>query len=89
VVLRDEFLLPLGLSAQRVATDIGVPNRRIQRIVKGTEGLTADTALRLARYFGNSVEFWMALRGRYERERAERSLGKALEQIQPLQRNTQ
>jgi len=58
-VLLEEFLKPMGLSQNRVALDIGVPARRINEIVLGRRGITADTALRLARYFGVSAQFWM------------------------------
>jgi addiction module HigA family antidote len=67
-VLLEEFLKPLGLSQYRVAKDTSVPPRRINEIVHGTRAITADTALRLARYFGTSERFWMNLQGRYDLE---------------------
>jgi addiction module HigA family antidote len=65
-VLLEEFLKPLGLSQNRLAIDIGVDSRRINEIVKGKRGITADTALRLARYFGVSADFWMGLQMDYD-----------------------
>ena len=82
-VLREEFLQPLGLSAGRVAKAIGVPRTRIERLAAEEVELSADTALRLARYFNTSAEFWMALKSRHERERAEDVLGKTLQRIKP------
>lgn len=67
-ILMEEFLRPLGLSQYRLAVDISVPPRRINEIVHGKRAITADTALRLARYFGNSEGFWMNLQVRYDLE---------------------
>ena len=67
-VLLEEFLKPLGLSQYRVAKDTSVPPRRINEIVHGQRAITADTALRLARYFGTSERFWMNLQSRYDLE---------------------
>ena len=67
-VLLEEFLKTLGLSQYRVAKDTSVPPRRINEIVHGKRAITADTALRLARYFGTSERFWMNLQGRYDLE---------------------
>lgn len=60
-VLREEFLLPMGLSAKRLAAEIGVPTNRITGILNGTRSLTAETAILLSRRFGNSAEFWLGL----------------------------
>jgi antitoxin HigA-1 len=65
-VLLNDFLEPLGLSQYRLAQDISVPPRRINEIVHGTRSITADTALRLARYFGTSERFWLSLQARYD-----------------------
>lgn len=65
-ILNEEFLAPLGISQYRLAVDLGVPPRRINEIVLGRRGISADTALRLAHYFGNSGEFWMNLQSRYD-----------------------
>ena len=67
-ILLEEFLEPLEVSQYRLAKDISVPPRRVNEIVFGTRGITADTALRLARYFGNSERFWMNLQIHYELE---------------------
>lgn len=67
-ILLEEFLKPLGLSQYRVARDISVPPRRINEIVHGDRAITAGTALRLARYFGTSDEFWLNLQSRYDLE---------------------
>lgn len=64
-ILLEEFLKPLNISQYRLAKDIGVPPRRINEIVLGKRGITADTALRLGRYLGMSAEFWLNLQGRY------------------------
>ena len=65
-VLKEEFLVPLSLSEYRLAKDISVPARRINEVVHGTRGVSADTALRLARYFGTSAEMWLNLQTQYE-----------------------
>lgn len=68
-VLLEDFLVPLGVSQYRLAKDIAVPPRRVNEIVHGIRGISADTALRLARYFGTSAELWMNLQSRYDLER--------------------
>ena len=78
-VLFEEFLGPLGISQNRLAREIGVPPRRVNEIVHGTRAVTADTALRLARYFGTSEGFWMGLQADYDLEEARRRLGARLE----------
>ena len=77
-VLRDEFLEPLGLSQAQVARDIGVPPRRIGEIVRGTGSVTAETALRLARYFSTAEDFWLWLQMEYELEQARRAAGERI-----------
>ena len=74
-VLQEDFLEPLGLSAYRLAKDIGVPINRITHILRGERGITADTALRLAIYFGNSAQFWLNLQSHYDLEVARGDLG--------------
>src|SRR5690242_160281 len=66
--LREDFLKPLGLSANRLAMELLVPVTRINDIVRGKRAITADTALRLARYFGTTPQFWMNLQGNYDLE---------------------
>ena len=78
-VLQEEFLKPLGLSQNRLALGLGVPARRINEIVQGKRSVTADTALRLARYFGMSPRFWIGLQGDYDLDVANDRLGKRLE----------
>jgi addiction module HigA family antidote len=74
----EEFLKPMGLSQNRLALDIGVPPRRINEIVLGKRSITADTALRSARYFGNSPQFWLGLQMDYDLDIAAEALGERL-----------
>lgn len=78
-VLSEEFLKPLNLSQNRLAIDIGVDARRINEIVLGVRSVTADTALRLARYFGISPQFWLGLQAGYDLDIALDTLGDRLE----------
>jgi antitoxin HigA-1 len=78
-VLSEEFLKPMNLSQNRLALHVGVPARRINEIVLGKRGITADTALRLARYFGTSAEFWLGLQGQYDLDITAEALGDRLE----------
>ncbi len=78
-VLLEEFLKPLELSQHRLAMQIGVPARRINEIVLGKRGVTADTALRLARYFGMSPQFWLGLQNDYDLDLTADALGERLE----------
>ena len=77
-VLLEEFLIPMEISQNRLARNIGVPPRRINEIVHGKRAVTADTALRLARYFGTSEAFWMGLQADYDLEEARTHLGDRL-----------
>ena len=79
-ILLEEFMGPLGLSQYRVAKDIGVHPRRINEIVHGKRSMTADTALRLSRYFGTSERFWLNLQARYDLEVEKDRLGDRLNQ---------
>lgn len=79
-----EFLEPLQISQNRVAVAIGVPPRRINEIIHGKRRITADTALRLARYFGTTDRFWLNLQTRYDLEVEKDHLGNALDRIEPL-----
>lgn len=83
-ILMLEYLEPLGVSQHRVAVAIGVPPRRINEIVHAKRGITADTALRLARYFGTSERFWLNLQSRYEIEVERDRLAATLDKIEPL-----
>ncbi len=78
-ILLEEFLKPMGITQYRLAKDIAVPPRRINEIVKGQRALTAGTALRLARYFGMSPEFWLNLQSHYDRELEQQRLGARLD----------
>ena len=76
-ILREEFLRPLGITPYRLSKAIGVPQTRISAVLAGKRAITADTAIRLARYFDNSPEFWMNLQTRYDLNRA-REMDKGL-----------
>ncbi|MBS3908124.1 MAG: HigA family addiction module antidote protein [Actinobacteria bacterium] len=78
-VLLEEFLKPMGMSQNRLAINIGVPARRINEIVLGKRSITADTALRLARFFGTSAEFWLGLQAQYDLDVTTEALGERLE----------
>ena len=78
-VLDEEFLKPMGITQYRLAKDIGVPPRRINEIVKGQRAITADTALRLGRYFGMAPQFWLNLQSHYDLEQEQEHLGRRLE----------
>ena len=79
VILEEEFLKPLGLSAYALAKELGVPRNRITGIVRGERAITADTALRLARFFDMSPEFWLGLQMDYDLETTRFSIGHRLE----------
>ena len=84
-VLLEEFIKPMNLSQNRLAIDIGVDARRINEIVLGKRSITADTALRLSRFFGNSPQFWLGLQTQYDLDVAQDHLGKRLDrEVRPL-----
>jgi antitoxin HigA-1 len=83
-ILLEEFLGPLRVSQYQLAKAVSVPARRINEIVHGQRRISADTALRLARYFGTSERFWINLQARYDLEVEKDRLGAALDDIQPL-----
>ncbi len=88
-VLLEDFMTPLGLSQYRVAKDIGVPALRISQIVRGKRSITADTALRLSRYFGTSAGVWLRLQARYDLEVTEARMAKQINrEVKILNRNT-
>ncbi len=88
-ILLLEFLNPMGLSQNRLALDIGVHPRRINEVVLGRRGVSANTALRLARYFGNSAEFWLGLQSQYDLDIEEDAYGDQLEKdVKVLERST-
>lgn len=81
----EEFLNPMGISQYRLAKDINVPPRRINEIVHGKRAITADTALRLGRFFGTSPQFWLNLQGQYDIEMTEDRLADRLDrEVQAL-----
>jgi addiction module HigA family antidote len=79
-ILLEEFLIPLGISQSRLAKETNVPARRISEIVHGTRSISADTALRLARFFGTTERFWLNLQAHYDLEVVKNRLGNRLEQ---------
>ncbi len=83
-MLDEEFLKPLGLTKYRLAKSIDVPAQRIDDIVAGKRGITAETDLRLCRFFGLSEGWWLRLQGSHDTAIARRKIGKALEKIVPL-----
>ncbi len=80
-VLKEEFLDPMGISAYRLAKDTGIPQTRISEIIRGRRRVTADTALRLAKYFGMSARFWLGLQDDFDIEEEEIAIHKELESI--------
>ncbi|MFJ2620648.1 HigA family addiction module antitoxin [Glutamicibacter sp. NPDC087344] len=83
-VLMEDFIEGFGITQNKLAVSIGVPPRRINEIVHGKRGITADTALRLAKYFGTSAEFWINLQSHYELDCAEDVAGEQISAITPL-----
>jgi antitoxin HigA-1 len=86
-MLREEFLKPMQLTPYRVAKACGVPRTRIERIVREELGITADTALRLAKFFGTTADFWMNLQKRHDIQVAERAIAAELEAIETFEQD--
>ncbi len=84
-ILSEEFLLPFQITAYRLSKEIAIPQTRISEIIKGNRRISADTALRLGKYFGNSAKFWLGLQDDYDLEEAQRSKATLLEKIIPVQ----
>ena len=82
-ILMEEFLKPMGLSQYRVAKEVGVPAQRISEIVSGKRSITADTDLRLCKFFGLSNGYWLRAQAAHDTEVAERNMGRILSQIRP------
>jgi addiction module HigA family antidote len=80
-VLKEEFLDPMGITQYRLAKDTGIPQTRISEIVRGRRRISADTALRLGKYFGVSARFWLGLQDDYDLEEEQKHLGQSLEDI--------
>ena len=87
-VLREDFLLPMKLSPYAVARACGVPRTRIERLAREETPVTADTALRLSRYFGTTPQFWMGMQTQYDLERAEDAVKAEIKRIAPMKRDT-
>ena len=85
-VLMEDFIEGFGITQHKLAVSIGVPPRRINEIVHGKRAITADTALRLGRYFGVEPQFWLNLQSRYELELAQERVADQVDQITPLRR---
>jgi addiction module HigA family antidote len=86
-ILLEEFLLPLEISAYKLSKDIGIPQTRVSAILKGTRRITADTALRLSIYFGNSAKFWLGLQDDYDIEEERNEKKAELTAIKQFDRN--
>jgi addiction module HigA family antidote len=85
-MLEEEFLTPLGMTKYRLAKEIGVPPQRIGDIIAGKRGITADTDLRLCRFFGMSDGWWLRLQAKYDTEMARDAMADVLSKIHPLER---
>lgn len=85
-LLNEEFLLPLGITKYRLAKEIGVPAQRVGEIVAGRRSITADTDLRLCRFFGLSAGYWLRVQNKYDTEITRRKIAGQLENISPLNR---
>ncbi len=86
-ILQEEFLLPLQISAYKLSKDIGIPQTRISSIIKGNRRITADTALRLSKYFGNSAKFWLGLQDDFDIEEEIKEKKAELNAIKQCARN--
>jgi addiction module HigA family antidote len=86
-ILQEEFLEPLGISAYRLSKETFIPQTRISEIVKGRRRITADTALRLSKYFGTSAKFWLGLQNDYDIEEEQIYRKKELDNIRPIESN--
>lgn len=87
-ILQEEFLIPLGISAYRLSKDTHIPQTRISAIIKGNRRITADTALRFSKYFGNSAKFWLGLQDDFDIEEENQTLKTALAAIPRFTRAT-
>ena len=86
-VLSEEFLIPFGISAYKLAKDIGIPQTRVSEILKGNRRITADTALRLSKYFGTSAKFWLGLQDDFDLEEEANGKGALIDSIPTIRRN--
>ena len=88
VVLAEEFLLPMQITAYRLSLDIGISQTRVSEIIKGNRRITADTAIRLSNYFGNSAKFWLGLQNDFDIEEEMDKKRKVFESIKKIKINT-
>src|SRR5688500_11275718 len=86
-ILQEEFLNPLAITAYRLSKDIGIPQTRVSQVLKGNRRITADTALRLSKYFGNSPEFWLGLQDDFDIEEEQLSIRDQLKSIPSAKTN--
>src|SRR3954470_11307222 len=86
-ILSEEFLIPLDITAYRLSKEISIPQTRISEIIKGNRRITADTALRLSKFFGNSAKFWLGLQDDYDIEDESKQKHKELKTIKRFDRN--
>ena len=86
-VLQEEFLVPLEISAYKLSKDIGIPQSRLSEIMKGNRRVTADTALRLSKYFGTTAKFWLGLQDDFDIEEEEQLKSKEFDSIEQFQTN--
>ncbi len=86
-ILMEEFLIPFEITAYKLAKDIGIPQTRVSEILKGNRRITADTALRLSKYFGNSAKFWLGLQDDYDLEEEANAKKSVLNSIKALHEN--
>lgn len=86
-ILQEEFLLPLEISAYKLSKDVGIPQTRVSAIIKGNRRITADTALRLSKYFGNAAKFWLGLQNDFDIEEERNEKKAELNAIKQCARN--
>lgn len=86
-VLSEEFLIPFGISAYKLAKDVGIPQTRVSEILKGKRRITADTALRLSKYFGTSAKFWLGLQDDFDLEEEAVAKSSLIDNIPTIQHN--
>tara|TARA_B100000508_G_scaffold140085_1_gene139965 strand:+ start:58252 stop:58551 length:300 start_codon:yes stop_codon:yes gene_type:complete len=86
-ILQEEFLKPMEISAYRLAKETFIPQTRISEIIKGNRRITADTALRLAKFFGTTAKFWLGLQDDYDLEEEKENKGKEINDIKPIEGN--
>lgn len=86
-VLREEFLIPMEITAYRLAKETFIPQTRISEILKGKRKITADTALRFAKFFGTTAKFWLGLQDDYDLEEEEKVKGEEINSIKPIEGN--